>query len=778
MIAKKHSFGSKVIVPVLLCVWMNVTSGMMNIQMIPRHPVISESVTLSVTEISGKIQSYIWYKGPNTNNSYQILSFFLGRVYLQSSGPLFHDRMEAFPNGSLRISNLNKADEGNYTMLIRADTERKTSVYLQIYEIVGKPTITASTSNPMENDAVTLTCPSSPSHAERTIWSRVPSEATLSSDNTALSFSRITRMNSGNYQCITENPVSSMTSDPYTLTVAYMVGKPTITASTSNPRENDAVTLTCNSFSAERTIWSNVSSGASLSSDNRTLSFSRITRMNSGNYQCTIENSVSSMTSDPYTLTVASSNLSQTMCPSGSGLGIGQTAAIVIGTVGGLLILEVIVYLIIRTKRKTPSLVCENKYVAEQHNYEVTLPKVKIINFFLFLLSLAVLLSMWMDVASGMMSIQLTPQNPIIGGSVTLSVIGITGRIQTFSWFKGSTDGNNQFLAYFPGQNPPLTPGPLYHNRLEAFPDGSLRISKLNRSDEGSYTVRIQADKQSEISVDLKIYELVVKPYITASTSLPKENDTVILTCTSTNAERIEWSRVPIGATRSPDNKTVTFSRINRLDSGDYSCTAINPVDEKKSDLIKITVAYGPENVKIKALSLTDSLISLECSADSVPEASFYWTLNGTDINIKQNLFQVDRKKAENEGTYTCVAKNSVTQLTATESKYVDITIELPVSETIPCRSGNGLDSGIIAVIVIGTVIGILIIEVIVYFALRKRKDKPTGSVYENVHIPQQSKNEMTLQGLAANQTQESNYEQLTHKDKSIYSALESAAVK
>ncbi|XP_072281862.1 cell adhesion molecule CEACAM16-like isoform X2 [Pyxicephalus adspersus] len=362
-----------------------------------------------------------------------------------------------------------------------------------------------------------------------------------------------------------------------------------------------------------------------------------------------------------------------------------------------------------------------------------------------FYFILSVLLSMWMDVASGMMSIQPIPQNPVIGGSVTLSVIGITGRIQTFSWFKGSTDGNNQFLAYFPGQNPPLTPGPLYHDRLEAFPDGSLQISNLKRSDEGSYIVKIQADKQSDISVDLKIYEMLSKPKIKASTSHPKENDTVILTCTSFNAESIAWSRIPIGVTLSADNKTVTFPRINRSESGSYMCTAINPVDKKNSDPIKILVAYGPENVKIKALSLTDSLISLECSADSVPEASFHWTLNGTDINIKQNLFKVDQKKAENKGTYTCVAKNSVTQLTATEFKYVDITIELPVSETM-CPSFNGIDNGIIAVIVIATVIGIFILEVIVYFAIRKKKNNPTGSVYENVLIPQQRKHKMTLQ--------------------------------
>ncbi|CAI9580398.1 unnamed protein product [Staurois parvus] len=67
---------------------------------------------------------------------------------------------------------------------------------------------------------------------------------------------------------------------------------------------------------------------------------------------------------------------------------------------------------------------------------------------------------------------------------------------------------------------------------------------------------------------------MVGKPTITISSSLPKENVSVTLTCTSTNAERILWSRVPSGAplpsgaTLSQDNRTVSFSRIHRSDSG------------------------------------------------------------------------------------------------------------------------------------------------------------------------------------------------------------------
>ncbi|XP_068097535.1 carcinoembryonic antigen-related cell adhesion molecule 19-like isoform X3 [Hyperolius riggenbachi] len=123
---------------------------------------------------------------------------------------------------------------------------------------------------------------------------------------------------------------------------------------------------------------------------------------------------------------------------------------------------------------------------------------------------ISALLSVWMGVASGeTLSIQLIPQHPVIRGSVTLRVTGVTGGdIRSINWYRGAgTLALNQILAYIPSVSDPVKlNGPMYHNRIEAFPNASLLISSLERTDEGDYTVQVQTDTAQQASVTLTVY--------------------------------------------------------------------------------------------------------------------------------------------------------------------------------------------------------------------------------------------------------------------------------
>ncbi|XP_075047042.1 cell adhesion molecule CEACAM8-like isoform X4 [Mixophyes fleayi] len=338
-------------------------------------------------------------------------------------------------------------------------------------------------------------------------------------------------------------------------------------------------------------------------------------------------------------------------------------------------------------------------------------------------------LSLWMDLTSGMMNIQLIPQYPEIGRSVTLSVTGITGRVHSFIWYKGpNTNAEHLILTYIPGDSSETINGSLYFSRARPFPNGSLLISDLHITDSGNYIVKVQTDKPEDIFVTLTVYERVSKPKVTAPTFLPKENVSLTLTCDTSNAERILWSRgsvrLPSGHILSADNRTVTLHNVTRADSGDYRCEAENPISKSISDPYTVTVSYGPENVQITGQLRVSAgtVISLTCSAGSVPPPSYQWRLNDTDLNIKQNQLRINNASPENQGTYICVVNNTLR--TATKSVFVYVNASTAGQPALP-SADKTLIIGIVAAVLL---LVILAAAIFYLFMVRKRRKKASDT--------------------------------------------------
>ncbi|XP_075047045.1 cell adhesion molecule CEACAM6-like isoform X2 [Mixophyes fleayi] len=343
-----------------------------------------------------------------------------------------------------------------------------------------------------------------------------------------------------------------------------------------------------------------------------------------------------------------------------------------------------------------------------------------------------------MDLTCGVINIQLIPQYPVTQESVTLNVTGVTGRILSFIWHKGPyTSVEYQILTYVPHNTSPLLNGTLYFSRARPFPNGSLLISDLHTTDRGNYIVKVQTDKPAQqASVNLTIYERVSKPKVTASTSLPKENCPFILTCDTSNAERILWTKdrvsLPCGLILSEDNRTVTFHIVKLADSGEYLCEAENPVSKNISDPYTLTVSYGLQNVQITGqLDVrVGSVISLRCSTDSVPPPSYQWKFNSTDLNITQNTLRVDRVSLKRRGTYICEVNNSVTLRTATAFVYVNVS-----SECSPTTSGWNIGS-VIGIVVAVLLLAVLVTLLVYLFLMSKQHKKPSNNIYSVAEIP------------------------------------------
>ncbi|RXN28127.1 carcinoembryonic antigen-related cell adhesion molecule 20-like protein [Labeo rohita] len=119
----------------------------------------------------------------------------------------------------------------------------------------------------------------------------------------------------------------------------------------------------------------------------------------------------------------------------------------------------------------------------------------------------------------------------------------------------------------------------------------------------------------------------------------------------------------------SSDNRLVSISPVQRSDSGEYQCTYINPVSSETAKL-SLIINYGPDDVSIQGEDVVDLgvPVSLSCSADSEPSASFSWKFNGSDTGVTTDTFIIDQTDFTHSGDYECIALNSVTKKSGTRN--------------------------------------------------------------------------------------------------------------
>ncbi|KAM4652469.1 scavenger receptor cysteine-rich type 1 protein M130-like [Discoglossus pictus] len=120
---------------------------------------------------------------------------------------------------------------------------------------------------------------------------------------------------------------------------------------------------------------------------------------------------------------------------------------------------------------------------------------------------LAVLLSQWADQTSGI-NIELNPQYPEFGQNVTLTITGVNGTIHISTWYKGSDPHpHNQIVTYIPSIDPPQIKGNQFFSRTSILQNVSLQIIGLTKSDQGKYTVKVQSEKEQQVTVYLPVYD-------------------------------------------------------------------------------------------------------------------------------------------------------------------------------------------------------------------------------------------------------------------------------
>ncbi|XP_013844136.2 carcinoembryonic antigen-related cell adhesion molecule 20 isoform X5 [Sus scrofa] len=261
----------------------------------------------------------------------------------------------------------------------------------------------------------------------------------------------------------------------------------------------------------------------------------------------------------------------------------------------------------------------------------------------------------------------------IEGSNLTFSVETLSHPHPDYSWF-------------FSNDSKPIT--------SLSSTTSTFTLHAASKEHEGLYRCLV-SNKATNLSrlgaLKVRVLERVTKPCITSpNLNLVENASLVVLTCqTSHEGVGVQWFLRGQPLLPSPhlvlsaDNRTLVIHGLRRDDVGPYECEVWNWGSGARSDSFRLNISYGPDRADItrgpasEAVSTIkaefNSSLTLQCRAESQPDAEFHWTLeHSTSVWTGEQLI-IEALTWEHQGTYNCVAFNSLTHLASSASVRVRV---------------------------------------------------------------------------------------------------------
>ncbi|KAI9515309.1 hypothetical protein NQZ68_026041 [Dissostichus eleginoides] len=199
-----------------------------------------------------------------------------------------------------------------------------------------------------------------------------------------------------------------------------------------------------------------------------------------------------------------------------------------------------------------------------------------------------------------------------------------------------------------------------------------LRLMNVQMSQAGNYscqafnnkTLRYETSPPASISVLKKVSGASV----TSPSNLPIEGNSFRLICDAAGSVFTrKWRKggldltPTVNMTLTNNSRELSFSSLNKDDTGDYSCIISNPLSSEEANYSMI-VNYGPETVQITGPSQihVGGTFKLTCSAASVPPAKYTWMPN-TGAIVNSAVIYRNNTELSDSGNYYCEARNDIT---------------------------------------------------------------------------------------------------------------------
>ncbi|XP_060937013.1 carcinoembryonic antigen-related cell adhesion molecule 5-like [Limanda limanda] len=285
-------------------------------------------------------------------------------------------------------------------------------------------------------------------------------------------------------------------------------------------------------------------------------------------------------------------------------------------------------------------------------------------------------------------------------------------------------DGSNVSLTCSAVSRPPAHFQWIGDKLSVSGPELKLLNIKMNQT--GNYSCEASNNKthrsQTSQPVFISVLQRISGASVKSTANPAVEGNSVNLTCEAAgsvfsrqwminDSDLIQTDTMTLNNEKS----VLSFQPLKRTNNGKYSCKITNPINSDKAEY-NMVVNYGPGSVQITGpheINVKHTL-TLTCSAESTPSATYTWFLNKTEILSHSAVFTKDVTEFSDGGSYTCTATNYVTGRRSTAEHALSVIVKQPPS----CNSGCIAGIVIACCLIVGLCAGGL------YFVSRRRKQQ------------------------------------------------------
>lgn len=577
----------------------------------------------------------------------------------------FNGSLEA-TTSDLTIGPLTVNMSGKYTCMAFNNVTGKNSTSYSMLTVLAPVTMASIKivgAQPILNHTFTLTCETAGDVESITWmygWSPLYADNTrhLSADNATLTFDPVMRSDNGNYRCVASNPLSSLTSQNFTLEVFYGPQMPTIMGPNAAKTGYNAM-FSCYASSNPPSSYKWFFNDSLVANTSMYVT-PPLTKDMSGMYTCMAFNNITGRNSSAYTMLTVVDAIDYVQVESPTNPAIEGHFYTLTCNVSGP------ARHVYWMKNGEP-LHEDNRTVFSMDNKTVTFSPLDRNDTGHY--QCMALNAVWnMTSPPYMLLVNFGPDTPVIYGPAFAE----TGHYAVFHCYAMSTPPS-QFSWWFNGSN--------------VANSSMFTTDPLTFNMSGEYTCMAYNNVTRKMSSSSKMLTVIeaIQSVMVKNNTVPISSENFTLTCDVTGPyDTIYWMKDNMrlnmtDSTANPntsyhvENNTLVFTPLTVPDNGTYQCVATNQAGPHKSPEYVLLVIYGPLSVYISGY--VDHYVNWTCSADSQPECHFLWFLNNqSSPPIKAGPALTFPATKEKEGNYICEARNPVTNATLYTTKVFTIT--------------------------------------------------------------------------------------------------------